>query len=101
MSVANNETRRSEFRVHPHHERSDVPSKGGLFRPQWRSVKKNRVFSVKNEKLFERSEFFSFRKNLHFLASEREPANFLFVSFFFCSGKRKMKTHINKPKPHP
>ena len=28
------------------------------FRPQWRSVKKNRVFSVKNEKLFERSGFF-------------------------------------------
>jgi hypothetical protein len=24
MSVANNETRRSEFRVHPHHEQSDV-----------------------------------------------------------------------------
>ena len=46
---------------------------------------------MKNEKLFERSEFFSFRKNLHFLASEREPANFLFVSFFFCSDKRKMK----------
>ena len=27
---------------------------GGLFRPPWKSVKKNRVFSVKNEKLFER-----------------------------------------------
>ena len=62
MSVANNETRRSESRVHPHHERSDVPSKEGYFRPPWKSVKKNRVFSVKNEKLFERSEFFSFRK---------------------------------------
>ena len=63
MIVANNETRRSEFRVHPHHEQSDVlASKRGFFRPQWRSVTKNRVFSVKNEKLFERSEFFSFRK---------------------------------------
>ena len=27
---------------------------GGLLRPPWKSVKKNRVFSVKNEKLFER-----------------------------------------------
>jgi len=51
---------------------------------------------VKNEKLFERSEFFSFRKNLHFLALERELANFLFVSFFFCSGKRKMKGKQNE-----
>jgi len=59
-------------------------------------VKKNGDFSVKNEKLFERSEFFSFRKNLHFLALEREPANFLFVSFFFCSGKRKMKGKQNE-----
>ena len=39
------------------------------FRPQWRSVKKNRVFSVKNEKLFERSEFFSFRKIRRFFSS--------------------------------
>ena len=55
MSVANNGAKRSEAsRLHPHHERSDVPSLGGLLRPQWRSVKKNRVFSVKNEKLFER-----------------------------------------------
>ena len=55
MSVANNETRRSESRVQSHYEQSDVlASKRGFFRPQWRSVKKNRVFSVKNEKLFER-----------------------------------------------
>ena len=40
-----------------------------LLRPQWRSVKKNRVFSVKNEKLFERSEFFSFRKICGFFSS--------------------------------
>ena len=70
MSVANNGAKRSEgSRVHPHHERSDVPSLGGLLRPQWRSVKKNRVFSVKNEKLFERSEFFSFRKICGFFSS--------------------------------
>ena len=36
-------------RLHPRHERSDVPSREGYFRPQWRSVKKNQVFSVKNE----------------------------------------------------
>ena len=35
---------------------------------------------MKNEKLFERSEFFSFRKWREFLASEREPANFLYAS---------------------
>ena len=62
--------KRSEgSRVHPHHERSDVPSREGYFRPQWRSVKKNQVFSVKNEKLFERSEFFSFRKICGFFSS--------------------------------
>ena len=44
---------------------------------------------MKNEKLFERSEFFSFRKNLHFLALEREPANFLFVSVFLLFGQKK------------
>ena len=71
------------------------------FRHLVEEVKKNGDFSVKNEKLFERSEFFSFRKNLHFLAPEREPANFLFVSFFFCSCKRKMKditfSHYSPP----
>ena len=61
--------RSERSRVHPHHERSDVPSCGGLFRPQWRSVKKNRVFSVKNEKLFERSEFFLFREIRRFFSS--------------------------------
>ena len=51
-------------------ERSDVtPSLEGSTRPQWRSVKKNRVFSVKNEKLFERSEFFSFREMQGFFSS--------------------------------
>ena len=70
MSVANNVAKRSEgSRLHPHHERSDVPSREGYFRPQWRSVKKNQVFSVKNEKLFERSEFFSFRKICGFFSS--------------------------------
>ena len=55
LFVIQSGAKRSEgSRVHPHHERSDVPSRGGPLRPQWRSVKKNRVFSVKNEKLFER-----------------------------------------------
>ena len=47
------------------------PSKEGFLRPPWKSVKKNRVFPVKNEKLFERSEFFSFREMPDFLALER------------------------------
>ena len=55
--------KRSEgSRVHPHHERSDVPSKEGYFRPPWKSVKKFLHFSVKKKKLFERSEFFFFRE---------------------------------------
>jgi hypothetical protein len=37
---------------------------------------------VKKKKLFERSEFFFFRKRVKILALERQPANFLcFVSF--------------------
>ena len=56
---------------------------------EWRSVKKNGEFSVKNEKLSERSEFFSFRKILHFLAPEREPAHFLFCFFFLLCGQKK------------
>jgi hypothetical protein len=52
-------------------------------------VKKNGDFSVKNEKLFERSEFFSFRKNLHFLAPEREPRIFFLFRFSFVRAKEK------------
>ena len=55
------------------------------FRPPWKSVKKFLHFSVKKKKLFERSEFFFFRKNVKILALERQPANF-FVSFL-CSCK--------------
>ena len=54
----------------------------------WRKME---IFPWRTKSCLSDSEFFSFRKNLHFLALEREPANFLFVSFFFCSGKRKMK----------
>jgi hypothetical protein len=53
-----------------------------MFRPQWRSVKKFVRFFVKKKKLFERSEFFFFRKKVQILASEVLPANFFcFVSF--------------------
>ena len=70
MSVANNEARRSEDLVYiPTTSEAMCPPMEGYFRPQWRSVKKNRVFSVKNEKLFERSEFFSFRKMRRFFSS--------------------------------
>ena len=63
-------------------ERSKVSaSHGGFPRPPWRSVKKNRAFPVKNEKMFERSEFFSFRGMPDFLASERQPAVFLLQTF--------------------
>ena len=55
------------------------------FRPPWKSVKKFLHFSVKKKKLFERSEFFFFRKRVKILALERQTANF-FVSFL-CSGK--------------
>jgi len=45
------------YKEHQTNERSDVTaSKGGILRPPWKSVKKNRAFSVKNEKLFERSD---------------------------------------------
>ena len=47
-----------------------------MFRPQWRSVKKFVRFFVKKKKLFERSEFFFFRKKVQILASEVQPANF-------------------------
>ena len=60
-------------------------------------MKKNGAISVKNEKLFERSEFFSFRRLLHFLALEREPALFLFVSFSFV--RTKENPHQNTEKP--
>lgn len=49
-------------------------TKKNSFRHLVEECEKNGGFSVKNEKLFERSEFFSFRKILHFLALEREPA---------------------------
>ena len=56
-----------------------------------RSVKKFLLFPVKNEKLFERSEFFSFREKVKILAPERQPALFLFVSFSFVRTKGKRK----------
>ena len=63
-------------------------------------MKKNGAISVKNEKLFERSEFFSFRRLFHFLALEREPALFLFVSFSFVRTKEKRKPLQNgRTKP--
>ena len=71
--------------------KQSVSLPGGFPRPPWRSVKKNRTFPVKNEKLFERSEFFSFREMPDFLASERQPAPFLFVSFSFVRTKEKRK----------
>ena len=67
-------------------------------------MKKNGRISVKNEKLFEQSEFFSFRKFVHFLVLEREPAIFLFVSFFFLLAERKRKNAIlpsNYEAPYP
>ena len=64
-------------------------------------MKKFLLFPVKKKKLFERSEFFFFRERVKILASEREPANFLFVSFFFCSGKRKMKEHPQNEREAP
>ena len=63
---------------------------GGLLRPPWKSVKKNREFSVKNEKLFERSEFFLFSGNT--CRSSPKSADGEFSLFrFFCSGKRNEK----------
>ena len=50
------------------------------------------LVSVKKKKLFERSEFFFFRKQAPFLAPEREPAVFLFCYLFsFCCQKEKSK----------
>jgi hypothetical protein len=71
---------------------------GGLFRPPWKSVKKFLLFSVKKKKLFERSEFFFFRKRVKILALERQPALFLFVSFSFVRTKGKRKTLLNRRK---
>ena len=72
-------------------ERSDVlASQRGFFRPSWRSVKKFSFFPVKNEKLFERSEFFSFREKVKILAPERQPALF-FLFLFLCADKGKRK----------
>ncbi|MBQ8442443.1 MAG: hypothetical protein IJX29_03655, partial [Bacteroides sp.] len=60
---------------------------------------KNLVFPVKNEKLFERSEFFSFREIRDFLASEREPAVFLFCYLFsFCCQKEKSNSKHKQKK---
>ena len=59
---------------------------------------------MKNEKLFEQSEFFSFRKFLHFLALEREPAPFLFCFFFLSVARKKKKITSQQdyatPYPH-
>ena len=80
-------------------ERSDVTaSKGGFPRPPWRSVKKFLLFPVKNEKLFERSEFFSFREKVKILALKRQPAVFLFVIFFFLMTERKSKASEQSQK---
>ena len=54
-------------------------------------MKKFLLFPVKKKKLFERSEFFFFRERVKILASEREPALFLFVSFSFVRTKGKRK----------
>ena len=71
---------------------------GGLFRPPWKSVKKFLLFSVKKKKLFERSEFFFFRKRVKIFALERQPARFIFVSFSFLRTKGKRKTLLNHRK---
>ena len=60
-----------------------------MFRPQWRSVKKFVRFFVKKKKLFERSEFFFFRKKVQILASEVQPANFFCFVFFVRAKKMK------------
>ena len=79
-------------------ERSKVSaSKGGFPRPPWRSVKKNRVFPVKNEKLFERSEFFLFSGEK--CRSSPKSADGEFSLFrFFCSGKRNENPLQNRRK---
>jgi len=59
------------------------------FRPQWRSVKKFVRFFVKKKKLFERSEFFFFRKKVQILASEMQTANFFCFVFFVRAKKMK------------
>ena len=62
-------------------------------------VKKIGRISVKNKKLFERSEFFLFRKSTRFLAPEREPAVFLFCYLFsFCSQKEKSNSFYDRRK---
>ena len=62
-------------------------------------MKKFLLFPVKKKKLFERSEFFFFRKRVKILASERQPAPFFgqvlnnssFCFFFFVRTKEKEK----------
>ena len=71
-----------------------------LPRPPCRSVKKNRVFPVKNEKLFERSEFFSFREMQRFFSSGAAAGAFSFCFFFFCAYKRKKKSPCRIAEKH-
>ena len=61
-------------------------------------MKKFLHFSVKNKKLFERSEFFFFKERAKILASERQPAVFLFC-YFFLSGSRKKKDNKKERLP--
>ena len=92
-------------RIHPHlRAKRCVSPQRGFLRPPCRSVNKNRVFPVKNEKLFERSEFFSFREIPDFLAPERQPAVFFRTSpqqlvflflFLLCGQKKKEKPLLN------
>jgi len=52
---------------------------------------------VKKKKLFERSEFFFFREKVKILASEREPAVFLFCYLFsFCCQNEKSNSGQNE-----
>ena len=60
-------------------------------------MKKFLPFPVKKKKLFERSEFFFFREKVKILASEREPAVFLFCYLFsFCCQKEKSNSGQNE-----
>ena len=63
-------------------------------------MKKFLLFPVKKKKLFERSEFFFFRERVKILASEREPALFLFVSFSFVRTKGKRKAPAAGAEPY-
>ena len=64
-------------------------------------MKKFSFFSVKKKKLFERSEFFFFRKRAEILASEREPANFLcFVSFLRGKEMKSLTQYSHFPSHH-